>query len=101
MNEVDNGGDSALAIAERFGHKDGARHLFLFRWQVRAAQAEKVAEVPLYYHQQCDTANPTWLAGQQVMCNIYIRQPYMARRPTGNVSELHVHMLILQGLPGD
>ena len=72
MNEVDNGGDSALAIAERFGHKDGARHLFLFRWQVRAAQAEKVAEVPLYYHQQCDTANPTWLAGQQVMCNIYI-----------------------------
>ena len=60
-------GDTALAIAERFGHKDGARHLFLFRWQVRAAQAEKVPEAPLYYHQQCDTANPIWLAGTQVV----------------------------------
>lgn len=66
VNEVDTHGDSALAIAERFGHKDGARHLFLFRWQVRAAQAEKVPQVPLYYHQQCDTANPMWLSGEQV-----------------------------------
>lgn len=66
VNEVDKNNDSALAIAERFGHKDGARHLFLFRWQVRAAQAEKVAQLPMYYHQQCDTANPVWLSGQQV-----------------------------------
>ena len=66
MNEVDKMGDTALAIAERFGYKDGARHLFLFRWQVRAAQAEKVPEAPLYYHQQCDTTNPVWLAGTQV-----------------------------------
>lgn len=66
VNDVDNEGNSALAIAERFGHKDGARHLFLFRWQVRAKKAVKVPEVPMYHHQQFDTANPVWISGQQV-----------------------------------
>ena len=73
VNEVDKMGDTALAIAERFGYKDGARHLFLFRWQVRAAQAEKVPEAPLYYHQQCDTTNPVWLAGTQVWFYVCIQ----------------------------
>lgn len=72
VNEVDEFGDTALAIAERFGHKDGARHLFLFRWQVRAAQAEKVPEMPMYFHQQCDTTNPVWLSGTQVGSHYYI-----------------------------
>lgn len=67
MNEVDNVGDTALAIAERFGYKDGARQLFLYRWQVRAANSEKMEGKPLYYHQQCDTANPVWLQGTQVI----------------------------------
>lgn len=66
VNETDTLGETALAIAEKFGHKDGARQLFLYRWQVRAAKAEKVAQPPLYHHQQCDTANPVWLSGNQV-----------------------------------
>lgn len=72
VNEVDEFGDTALAIAERFGHKDGARHLFLFRWQVRAAKAEKVPQVPKYFHQECDTSNPVWLSGTQVSYPVVI-----------------------------
>ena len=63
INQVDDEGSSALAIADKFGHKDCERHLFLFRWQERAKQTNSNFERERMAHQFYDSAFPVWLKG--------------------------------------
>ncbi len=63
IDAVDKFGDSALAVASKFGHKGCERHLFLFRWQQRAKKMKPQLEHEMFAHQFFDSALPVWLRG--------------------------------------
>ena len=64
IDAEDENGDTALTIANRFGHKDCERHLFLFRWQQRAKQTRAQVQHEMFAHQYFDSAFPVWLKGE-------------------------------------
>ena len=72
IDAVDQFGDSALAVASRFGHKGCERHLFLFRWQQRAKKIRPHVEHEMFAHQYFDSAFPVWLKGEFITCNCKI-----------------------------
>ena len=62
VKAVDSDGNTAIALANQFGHKVSERRLVQFIWQQRAASSRsQLPQPPLLPHQRFDSALPASL----------------------------------------